>query len=380
MNHFFKKEFTFDRTVRIIFALLLLCTFFFGVSLIWEMLRPFLLAVIFAYAVLPLVYFFQYRLRLKSRGLSVTLVFILLFSAITFAFLYLIPTIKMEISKTITVLSSYNEGKSLIEILVPERLHAYVLKNVNLKDISRNLSVDRLLEGLKSILGQVDSVVQGTISFVSWGLIFAMGLAYFIFVLLDFEGLGEGIINLAPLRMREQVRSIGHELNFYMNAYFRGQALVALCVTILLSIGFYLINLPMAMVMAIFIGVLNFVPYMQLLGILPLGLCAVLMSIQSDRSLLYSFFLAYGVLAIMQFIQDSFIVPHIMGNKMGIRPSLVLLSLSIWGYLFGFIGLLIALPTTMMLYSLYMRYVLKDQAYIKSVDEKLRVYDKKSKS
>ena len=67
------------------------------------------------------------------------------------------------------------------------------------------------------------------------------------------------------------------------------------------------------------------------------------------------------------------LVPRIMGQTMGMRPSLILLVLSIWGYLLGFFGMLIALPLTMFIYSIYMRYVLQDEDYI----EKMRLQEEK---
>jgi len=127
--------------------------------------------------------------------------------------------------------------------------------------------------------------------------------------------------------------------------------------------------LPLAIILGIFIGLLNFIPYMQALGIIPLGLAAVLMAIQTNSSVWVSLALAYGVLMVVQVIQDMILVPKIMGGRMGMRPSLILLALSVWGYLLGFFGMLIALPGTMALYSIYMRYVVEDKSYIDRMDK-----------
>ena len=115
---------------------------------------------------------------------------------------------------------------------------------------------------------------------------------------------------------------------------------------------------------------------MQALGIIPLGLASLLMAAQTGENAFVCMLLAYGVLMIVQIIQDMIIVPHIMGQTMGMRPSLILLVLSIWGYLLGFFGMLIALPITMFIYSLYMRYVLQDEEYI----EQMRLQEEKRKA
>ncbi len=372
MDKFFNRSFDFDRTIRIIFATILVIALLVGISYIWEVLSPFILAGIFAYVCMPLVLFIQNRVGLRYRGIAVTVVFVLILSFFTLSFLYLIPSIETEISKTLTVLSSYNGGKSFIEVLIPDSLMPYIKQNIDMRELSKQLSVDKLLDGIKSLLGQAESIVNGTLSVFSWGMVFAMGIVYFIFILLDFEGLGLGLLAMFPKSSHKHVKEIAKELDYYMNNYFRGQALVAFSVAIILTIGFNLIGLPMATAMAIFIGLLNFIPYMQILGVVPLGLCAILMSIQNGQSLLLCLLLTYGVLALMQIIQDTFIVPRVMGHRMGMRPSLVLLSLSVWGYLLGFIGLIIALPLTMTLYSLYMRYILEDDEHIKEIEGKVK--------
>jgi len=168
------------------------------------------------------------------------------------------------------------------------------------------------------------------------------------------------------------MRTVFSDLDRYMNSYFRGQALVALSVGVLLSIGFNIIGLPMATAMGIFIGLLNFIPYMQALGIVPLGLAGLLMAAQNGENVFVCLLIAYGVLLIVQIIQDMILVPRIMGHTMGMRPSLILLVLTIWGYLLGFFGMLIALPATMFLYSFYKRYILEDKEYIAEVEERAR--------
>ncbi len=372
MDKFFNKDFSFDRTVRILFALLLLFAVLFGLSVVWEVLCPFLLAGIFAYACMPMVHFFQDTLRLRYRGLAVTVVFILIFSLFTLSLLYLVPAIEEEISKTLVILSEYSGGKTFLEMLIPESVLPFIKENIDIKELAAQLSLDKMLDGIKSLLGQAESIITGTLSVFSWGIVFAMGIVYFIFILLDFEGLGQGILGLFPKSAHSHIKEVGAEMDYYMNNYFRGQGIIALSVAVILTVGFNLISLPMATAMAIFIGLLNFIPYMQILGVLPLGLCAILMSIQTGRSVFLCFLLAFGILALMQIIQDTLIVPRVMGHRMGIRPSLVLLSLSIWGYVLGFFGLLIALPTTMILYSLYMRYVLEDDEHIKEIEEKTK--------
>ena len=376
MSQFFRREFTFDRIARMLVLSVLILLIYVAVQAIWSVILPFLLAGIFAYVMMPLVRFFQYTLRLRSRGLSVILTLLLLGAVVYLAIIFIIPSINAEIEKTLQVISGYSSGQDILTMILPRNIRNYLNGGLRWGNFSQQLSLEKILENVKLLLDQVGGIINSTLSIFSWGLVFLIGFVYFVFILLDFENLGRGFISLFPKTLRPTIRTISMDLDRYMNNYFRGQALVAMCVGILLSIGFNIIGLPLATAMGIFIGILNFIPYMQALGIIPLGLASLLMAAQTGENAFVCMLLAYGVLMIVQIIQDMIIVPRIMGQTMGMRPSLILLVLSIWGYLLGFFGMLIALPITMFIYSLYMRYVLQDEEYI----EQMRLQEEKRKA
>ena len=376
MSHFFRREFTFDRIARMLVLSVLILLIYVAVQAIWSVILPFLLAGIFAYVMMPLVRFFQYTLRLRSRGLSVILTLLLLGAVVYLAVIFIIPSINAEIEKTLQVISGYSSGQDILTMILPRNIRNYLNGGLRWGNFPQQLSLEKILENVKLLLDQVGGIINSTLSIFSWGLVFLIGFVYFVFILLDFENLGRGFISLFPKTLRPTIRTISMDLDRYMNNYFRGQALVAISVGILLSIGFNIIGLPLATAMGIFIGILNFIPYMQALGIIPLGLASLLMAAQTGENAFVCMLLAYGVLMIVQIIQDMIIVPRIMGQTMGMRPSLILLVLSIWGYLLGFFGMLIALPITMFIYSLYMRYVLQDEEYI----EQMRLREEKRKA
>ena len=376
MSHFFRREFTFDRIARMLVLSVLILLIYVAVQAIWSVILPFLLAGIFAYVMMPLVRFFQYTLRLRSRGLSVILTLLFLGAVVYLAVIFIIPSINAEIEKTLQVISGYSSGQDILMMILPRNIRNYLNGGLRWGNFPQQLSFEKVLENVKLLLDQVGGIINSTLSIFSWGLVFLIGFIYFVFILLDFENLARGFISLFPKTLRPTIRTISMDLDRYMNNYFRGQALIAISVGILLSIGFNIIGLPLATAMGIFIGILNFIPYMQALGIIPLGLASLLMAAQTGENAFVCMLLAYGVLMIVQIIQDMIIVPHIMGQTMGMRPSLILLVLSIWGYLLGFFGMLIALPITMFIYSLYMRYVLQDEEYI----EQMRLREEKRKA
>ena len=364
MKQFLARPLTFDRMSRALLLAVLVILIFWALQAIWSIILPFLLAGIFAYVVMPLVRFFQYTLHLRSRGLSVLLTLLLLGALVTLGVIFVVPSVKAEVEKTLQVISGYSGGQDLLTMLLPKSVRNYLSGGINWGSFSQHLSFEKILENTKLLLDQLGGIINGTLSIFSWGFVFLIGIIYFIFILLDFENLGRGFIGLFPKRSRPTVHAIFSDLDRYMNSYFRGQAFVAISVGLLLSVGFNIIGLPLATAMGIFI---------------PLGLACLLMAAQTGENAFVCLLLGYGVLMIVQVIQDMLIVPHIMGQTMGMRPSLILLVLSIWGYLLGFFGMLIALPATMFIYSLYMRYVLQDEDYIegRKRDEEKRSAKKK---
>ncbi len=114
----------------------------------------------------------------------------------------------------------------------------------------------------------------------------------------------------------------------------------------------------MAILLGMFIGVLNMVPYLQLISIVPTALLCMVCSVDSGVGFWVIFAEAIAVYCVVQAIQDLYLTPKIMGKAMGLNPAIILLSLSIWGSLLGFLGLIIALPLTTLILAYYDQYLL----------------------
>ena len=117
----------------------------------------------------------------------------------------------------------------------------------------------------------------------------------------------------------------------------------------------------MAIPLGLFIGFLNLVPYLQIVGLVPTVILSILEAYETHSNFWGIFIAALLVFAVVQVIQDGFLVPKIMGNATGLNGAVILLSLSIWGVLLGFVGLIIALPLTTLIISYYKRYVIGEE-------------------
>ena len=202
-------------------------------------------------------------------------------------------------------------------------------------------------------------LISGTTTFVMTILGIFVVLLYLIFILLDYKEIQDGFRSMVPERYSKTLRSLLDDIEESMNTYFRGQATVAFCVGILFAVGFSIVGLPLAILLGLFIGFLNLVPYLQTIGFVPAILLTMLQAAQTGENFWYLFMLVLLVFIVVQVIQDMFLVPKIMGKAVGLNPAIILLSLSIWGTLLGFVGLIIALPLTSLCISYYRRYVLK---------------------
>lgn len=168
-----------------------------------------------------------------------------------------------------------------------------------------------------------------------------------------------GFRSLVPIAYRKRVFSLGNAVKTSMNHYFRGQALIALIVAVLYSIGFSIVGIPLAVVIGMCIGVLFMIPYMQFITIIPVTLLCLVYSVDVKVDFWTLWWECMAVYAVVQAIADLFLTPKIMGKAMGLNPAIILLSISVWGTLLGFIGLIIALPATTLVIDYYSRLLQK---------------------
>ena len=178
---------------------------------------------------------------------------------------------------------------------------------------------------------------------------------------MDYESIASGWIRLIPIKYRDFVTNICNDIKDGMNRYFRGQALVALCVGILFSIGFLIIDFPLAIGLGLFIGFLNLVPYLQIIGFIPTILLTILKAADTGGNFWVILAGALLVFVVVQIIEDAILVPRIMGKITGLNPAIILLSLSVWGALMGMLGMIIALPLTSLMLSYYQRFIINKE-------------------
>jgi len=328
-------------------------------SRLYGILLPFFVSFLLAWLLDPLVSFIQHKCRVKFRILSVAITLILFVGLLTLGVYLLIPAVGREVKASAVAVEQYFADFDMNRYLSAEQQEKLqeTLDGLNLQSV---LSYPEVRDGIKNMLPKVGAWITGGLSWLSELLVLFIGLLYLIFLLIAFPSIRANWRNYIPKKHVAEVSTIVHELGVNMNAYFRGQALVALCVGILFAIGFTLTGMPMGFVMGLIIGLLNLVPYMQALGIPPCIILCLVQSTQTGQPVWLTLLLMAIVFIVVQTFQDMVLTPKIMGKVTGLGPAAILLSLSFWGAIMGVVGMIIALPLTSLGISCYKHYVLHE--------------------
>jgi predicted PurR-regulated permease PerM len=162
------------------------------------------------------------------------------------------------------------------------------------------------------------------------------------YLLYDMNRIKAAAKELVPLRMRSYVFSRAAQVDQLLSAFARGQVTVALILGVFYAVGLSLCGVPMGLVVGFVIGLFNLIPFMSYILGLPLALLLSWVDDQSGRALLAVF----GVFAFGQFVEGNFITPRIVGQSLGLHAVVIMLAVLVGGTVFGFIGMLLAVPVT----------------------------------
>ncbi len=354
------SPFTFDRVVRITIAVAVIGLLMVFIAYVSDILIPFAIALLLAYLINPLTSWLQRILPFRQRIVSVLLSLTIILGAVILFLAILVPMVASEVAHMQLLMSGLvntDQWQAALQEYVPEETWVYIADLVRIEELVQLLNLENIRVLLQQVLPGIWGVFSGTISFVVGLAVVIVILLYLVFILLDYEEITEGWKELIPDQYRLVVLAVVSDFTNAMRVYFRAQALIAFIVGLLFATGFWLIGLPMAILLGLFIGLLNMVPYLQVVGLIPALLFAIVASLGAGESMWIMLALVLAVFAVVQIIQDAILVPRIMGKVTGFNPAVILLALSVWGKLLGMLGLLIALPVTFLIHSYYKRYL-----------------------
>ena len=353
-----QKEITFDKFIRYAGLIALVIFVLYTINYLSAVLIPFFVAWVFAYLLYPIVKFIENKLHIKVRALAIILTFILVIAVIGLIVYLLIPPMIDQFAKLSDILTHWlhrTTHSSSISTWISDRIienPAAIQRFLKSRDFSDALKT--AAPKLFNFLGQTASVVISIIASL-------ITLLYTFFILLDYEFLTTNWIRIFPKKNRPFWHELAQDVERELNNYIRGQGSVAFCMAIMFCIGFTIMDFPMAISLGIIIGILDLVPYLHTFALIPTAFLAMLKAADTGQNFWLIFGMAVGLFVVVQIITDMVITPKIMGKAMGLNPAILLLSLSVWGAILGFIGLIIALPLTTLIIAYWKRYVTKEE-------------------
>lgn len=330
---------------------------FYATNYLSSVLLPFFIAWLIAYLLFPTVKFVQYRMKVKVRALSIIIAMLLMLLAIGLLVYFIVPPMITQFQKLYTFLMHWiyqTAHTDDLSTLVRNWLHD------NQKEIEQFFNSRDFKELMRTTMPKVFAVLGQTAIIAKALAAVCITLLYTFFILLDYEYLTTNWIKIFPKRNRPFWSELAIDVERELNNYIRGQSLVALCMGVMFCIGFSIMDFPMAIGLGILIGLLDLVPYLHTFALIPTAFLAMLKAADTGQNFWVVFGLAVGLFTLVQIITEMVVIPKIMGKAMGLNPAILLLSLSVWGSLLGFIGLIIALPLTTILIAYWQRYVTRE--------------------
>jgi predicted PurR-regulated permease PerM len=336
------------------------------VALLWmarPVLVPFVLGLVLAYLLLPLVHWLERHMpaRLRAwrvaRPLSIILTYLLFVLIIAGVVAFVVPVMARQVGTFVERIPQYRDqlGDLIQEILqwyensIPESWKATVEEN--LSEIAR------------VALGEVQDNLLGMIRTVFGSLNFLVGLViipfWLFYILQDESRVKSGIMEALHPELRADVQSLATLVDGVLSAYVRGQLLLCLFVGALATIALLIIGVPFAPVLGLIAGIFEVLPNIgPYLGAIP----AILVALATNP--VSAIWVAVAFLAI-QMIENLVLVPRISGQSVKLHPALVMMVLVIGGQLAGFWGMLIAVPVTAVIRDVFL------YLYLRLLDEPL---------
>lgn len=351
-----RQPITLDRLVRGTIAILLIVGVGLSIYYLSSVLIPFFVAWVVAYLLYPMVRFLQNRCRLRNRLLAIIITLIITCGVLVGFFYIVVPPMIDEMAHLKDVALTYIQ-KGANNTTIPAPVQKFIHQHINEYQIENFLQQKDVMAAIKTAVPKVWTVLWSTAGMVFNIVASLIGLLYLLFILTDYERYANAWIKFIPYSKRRFAAQLVSDIEHSMAGYFRGQALVALSNCVMFSIGFAIIGIPVPIGLGCLIGVISFVPYLQVIGFIPATLLALLKAAETGENFWWLLFLVVIVYLVVQVLQDTIFTPRIMGKIMGLPPAIILLSLSVFGYVLGLIGLIIALPVTTLAISYYKHYV-----------------------
>lgn len=298
-------------------------------------LLPIMMATVLYYLLNPIVNYLE-RLKVK-RVYSILLLYIVIIGLLSIIVVSVIPFLREQIMSLVRSFPAYAaDVEALIKQIVGSQFvnAAQNTLNINVPDLVNTISnhVSKIVNNTWMGIGVFVGVVK---DFILALIIMPFILFY---LLKDGKSLPKYILTFLPVTFRNQSFTVMKEINSSISLYIRGQIIVSFCIGILMLIGFLIIGLDYASLLALIAAFTSVVPYLgPAIAITP----ALIIAIVTSPIMLLKLIVVWTV---VQLIEGKFISPQIMGRNLHIHPITIIFVILTAGNLFGVIGIILAVP------------------------------------
>lgn len=277
-----RQPYTFDRVVRILFSVCGILVVIYLLDLLKGVLLPFLVACLICYILEPVVKWNMRWMHLRSRFLPVVATLLEAAAVLMLFCWFFVPYIVKECQQMTEVVRAYASEQIHLPY-ISESIHRFIIENVDFNRLARMLSREEWIALIRNTVASSWNFLTSGVAFIASIVSWMVVILYVLFIMLDYERLMLSFRQLVPHNHRRRVYRITSDIKHTMSRYFRGQFLIAAIVGILFALGFMLIGLPMGVVLGLFIGVLNLVPYLQLISLPITALLCLVWTAGTDR-------------------------------------------------------------------------------------------------
>lgn len=308
--------------------------------LIWllsPILMPFMLAGVFAYLGDPLVDRLE-RLHL-GRGLAASIVFLLMLLVVAIALVLLVPFIQRQIAHFIAALPAYSSWFNHNAIpWLEHKLH------IPASEFDISTVIGRLREHAGTIGGIATAMLgyatRSGLALIGVGIAIVLVPVVTFYLLRDWDKLVAHIDELLPREAQPTIRRLAHETNSVLGAFVRGQLLVMVGLAVFYAVALKLVGLDVGPLIGMIAGLVSFVPYLGFIVGIVASIVAALVQFHDA----YHLVLVLIVFGVGNVLESYVLVPKLVGDRIGLHPVAVIFAVLAFGTLFGFIGVLLALP------------------------------------
>ncbi len=321
---------------KAIFWCLALASFISLFYLVSEILAPFFIAFIFAYLLQPVIDHNAKKLN-APRTLITSAIFLFFISFLVFSMMILLPIIYNQISAFIVKIPYYKKNLDLeINSLLSNLDHID-------PEIGNKItgSVQTFINGAFSVVALAANNIWGyTLATINFFAIIALVPVILYYFLRDWQNMLNSAESILPVKGKGKIHEFFCDINQLLSAYIRGQLNICLILSLYYTLGLSFIGVDLALLLGIMTGFMIIIPFIGIFISLSLALISCYFTYKASNPIVYVLIL----FAVGYIIESYILVPKIIGGRIGLHPVWIIFAVFALGSLFGFVGILFAIP------------------------------------